>query len=117
METKEVLDWFEKICDANPKYSNEFYRLGMLLTMMDDLKEGGVDATGMSIDTYYEKGRLAALHVVATSMYANLKYLTQQTNVGALIKERLESMLEDEMQRAKAHVEEMMERLTNNENS
>ena len=97
MDTEKVLKWFDRINEANPDTSKEFYRVGQLLSMLHSLRDDDLDSGAYSIDHFKEKGQIASLHCYAMSLYVNMKYLACETHIIALIRERLESMLEDEL--------------------
>ena len=93
MDIEKVLKLYDQIEDMLEKLPNEIVALRNCVDMLHNISDDDLDCFDYSIDLYEEKGHIQSLAKIARSMYIALSYIARNTQLNAMLCERLMSEL------------------------
>lgn len=93
MDIEKALKLYDQIEEVLVKIPVEIVTLRNCVNMLHDIYTDEVDSYGYTIDCYEEKGHIQSLAKIARSMHNTLCYIARNTQLNAMLCERLMSEL------------------------
>lgn len=93
MDIEKVFKLYDQIEDMLEKLPIEIVNLRNCVDMLHNIYDDDLDCYGYSIDDYEAKGRISLLAKLARAMYNALSYIAKNTQLNAMLCERLMSEL------------------------
>ena len=93
MDIEKVLKLYDQIEEVLEKLPNEIVAIRNCVDMLHSIYNDEEDTYSYSIDRYEENGQIKMLATLARSMHITLSYIARNTQLNAMLCERLMSEL------------------------